>query len=185
LDRRHTQQDYYAIIGASEDASQQDIDRCYKRQAHRRDPDRGGSEEDMKTLNQAYEILRDHDKRKAYDAQRAKPTIRRPEHRTAASPARDVGVYGQMLSAVLCLALGLMLLFLVRFNGLFFLWPLGILAVCVIAFGVLIAHSAMTNAREALAASHPARRFRHTQEVMFWLVVGGAAYAVYVILTGL
>ena len=184
MDRRNTQQDYYAIIGASEDASPQDIDRCYKRQAHRRHPDRGGSEEEMKALNHAYDILRDHAKRKAYDAQRAKPTPRRREYR-AASAAREVGVYGQMLSALLCLVLGLMLLFLVRFNGLFFLWPLGILAVCVIAFGVLIAHLAMTNAREALAASHPARRFRHTQEVMFWLVVGGAAYAVYVILTGL
>jgi len=184
LDRLNTQPDYYAIIGASEDASQQDIDRCYKRQAHKRHPDRGGSDEEMKVLNQAYEILRDHDKRRAYDSHRAKPATRRLKHR-AASPAREVGVYGQMLSALLCLVLGLMLLFLVRFNGLFFLWPLGILALSVIAFGVLIAHSAMTNARESLAASHPARRFRRAQEVMFWLIVGGGAYAVYLILTGL
>jgi len=182
LDRRNTQQDYYAIIGASEDASPQDIDRCYKRQAHRRHPDRGGSEEEMKALNQAYDILGDHNKRKAYDAQRAKPTTRRPELRVA-STAREVGVYGQMLSALLCLVLGLMLLFLVRFNGLFFLWPLGILAVSVIAFGVLIAHSAMTNARESLRRSHPARHFRAAQEIIFWSAVCGAGYGVYLVLT--
>lgn len=174
--------DYYAIIGTSEDASQYEIDRSYKQQAHRRHPDRGGNEEDMKVLNEAYEVLRDRDKRKQYDSQRTlRPAAQR--QRQVVAPAREVGVYGQALSALLCLMLGLMLLFLVRFNGLFFLWPLAILAMAVIGFGVLIAHSAMINVREFVPPSHPARRFRMTQEIIFWLIVCATAYAVYFVLT--
>jgi protein-S-isoprenylcysteine O-methyltransferase Ste14 len=94
-----------------------------------------------------------------------------------------VGVSGQLLSALLCLLLGLMLLLLVHFNGLWFLWPLSILAVGVILFGVLIAHSAMTNARESFAARHPARRFRAAQEIAFWSIVFGGGYGIYLILT--
>ena len=176
--------DYYAIIGAREDASPKDIDRCYKRQAHRRHPDRGGTEEEMKTLNEAYGVLRDRDKRKQYDSMRDRP-VTSSSTGFVAAPAREVGVYGQALSAMLCLILGLMLLFLVRFNGLFFLWPLAILATGVIGFGVLIAHSAMTNARALVGESHPARRFRMAQEIAFWTVVLGAGYAVYLILTTL
>jgi DnaJ domain len=174
--------DYYAIIGASEDASPQDIDRSYKRQAHVRHPDRGGTEEEMKALNEAYGILKDHVTRRKYDSMRARPGSVAAA-RVVNAPAREVGVYGQALSALLCLMLGLMLLFLVRFNGLFFLWPLAILAAGVIGFGVLIAHSAMANARALVAESHPARRFRMAQEIAFWTVVGGAGYAVYLILT--
>lgn len=176
--------DYYAIIGASEDASPQDIDRSYKRQAHVRHPDRGGTEDEMKALNEAYGILRDHLTRRQYDSMRARP-VKVGTSRVFEAPAREVGVSGQALSALLCLILGLMLLFLVRFNGLFFLWPLAILATGVIGFGVLIAHSAMTNARALVAESHPARRFRMAQEIVFWTVVAGGGYAVYLILTAI
>jgi hypothetical protein len=81
------------------------------------------------------------------------------------------------------LALGLLLLLLVHFNGLWFLWPLSILAAGVILFGVMIAHSTMTNVRESLSVGHPVRRFRAVQEVAFWLVVAGGGYGVYLILT--
>ena len=165
--------DYYAVLGAREDASAREIEREYKRQAHKRHPDRGGTEEDMKALNEAYSVLRDQDSREAYDDQRRQPALKHAEVR-AAPAAREVGVYGQLLSALLCMMLGLMLLLLVRFNGLWFLWPLSILAAGVILFGVMMAHSAMSNARRSLAASHPARRFRAAQEIAFWLVIGGA-----------
>jgi len=174
--------DYYAILGASEDASPREIERLYKRQAHQRHPDRGGAEEDMKALNEAYSVLHDETARKQYDARR-----RRPVNTSAAvqfaPAAREVGFSGQLLSALMCLALGLLLLMLVHFNGLWFLWPLSILAAGVILFGVMIAHSAMTNARESFSASHPVRRFRAAQEVVFWLVVAGGGYGVYLILT--
>ena len=166
--------DYYAILGASEDASTREIERAYKRQAHQRHPDRGGTEEDMKALNEAYSVLRDQNSRKAYDDRRRRPPVNRAAVR-AAPAAREVGVYGQLLSAFLCMMLGLMLLLLVRFNGLWFLWPLSILAAGVILFGVLMAHSALSNARSSLAASHPARRFRAAQEIAFWLIIAGAS----------
>ncbi len=136
----------------------------------------------MKALNEAYRVLHDDEARSKYDLQRRRPVAdTRPIY---VKPAvREVGIYGQLLSALLCLVLGLMLLLLVRFNGLWFLWPLSILALGVIVFGVLMAHSAMTNARESLRRSHPARHFRAAQEIIFWSAVCGAGYGVYLVLT--
>ena len=173
---------YYEILGASEDASARDIERLYKRAAHKLHPDRGGPEEDMKALNEAYSVLRNEKTRREYDAMRRVPrTAPRPASSTPA--AREVGMYGQLLSALMCLALGLLLLLLVHFNGLWFLWPLSILAAGVIIFGVMIAHSAMTNAREATRIDHPLRRLRAVQEVVFWLCVAVGVFGVYWILT--
>ncbi len=175
---------YYAILGASEDASPRELERLYKRQAHQRHPDRGGSEEGMKALNEAYQVLRNENSRRDYDESRNQ--INRRKVIVEATPAaREVGFSGQALSAFLCIVLGLMLLLLVRFNGLWFLWPLSILAVGVIAFGIFIAHSAVTNTRAALSASNPIRRFRVAQEILFWLIIAGGGYAVYLILTSI
>lgn len=174
--------DYYAILGACEDASPRELERLYKRQAHQHHPDRGGAEEDMKALNEAYSVLHDEAARKQYDARRRGPTTTTTTVQSAPA-AREVGWSGQLLSALMCLALGLLLLLLVHFNGLWFLWPLSILAAGVILFGVMIAHSTMTNVRESLSAGHPVRRFRAAQEVVFWLVVAGGGYGVYLILT--
>jgi len=136
----------------------------------------------MKTLNEAYSVLRNERTRKEYDARRQAP--RANAGVVSSTPAaRQVGLYGQLLSAVMCLVPGLLLLFLVRFNGLWFLWPLSILAAGVILFGVMIAHSAMTNARESTKPNHPLRRFRYAGEIVFWLVVAAAGYGVYLILT--
>lgn len=181
--------DYYAILGASEDASPREIERLYKRLAHQRHPDRGGAEEDMKALNEAYRVLHNEGARREYDTQRRQPASH-PANHTAnqravnVTPAvREVGFYGQGLNALLSVVLGLLLLFLVRFNGLWFLWPLSILAAGVVGFGVLMAHSAVTHARESLNQAHPLRRFRVAQEIAFWLILGGGAYGVYVIWT--
>jgi hypothetical protein len=84
---------------------------------------------------------------------------------------------------LMCLALGSLLLLLVHFNGLWFLWPLSILAAGVIMFGVMIAHSAMSNARARSRPNHPLRRLRAVQEVMFWLVVAAGGFGLYIILT--
>src|SRR5262245_4111677 len=97
----------------------------------------------MKALNEAYSVLRDADARRAYDNSRRQPKPPSNQVRHSAAAAREVGIYGQVLSALLAIALGLMLLLLVRFNGLWFLWPLSILALGVIAFGILLAHAAM------------------------------------------
>lgn len=174
--------DYYEILGAGEDASPRELERLYKRQAHKRHPDRGGSDEDMKALNEAYQVLRNDKSRREYDARRRDPKIH-SANVYAAPAAREVGVYGQLLSSLLCMILGLMLLFLVRFNGLWFLWPLSILAMGVIFFGVFMGHSAVNAARASLAISNPLRRLRVIQEIIFWFVVGCGGYGVYLVLT--
>ncbi len=136
----------------------------------------------MKALNEAYGVLRDADTRRAYDHARCQPKPQRGEVRAAAPAAREVGVYGQLLSALLAIALGLMLLLLVRFNGLWFLWPLSILALAVIVFGIMLAHSAMQNARALWPATHPVRRFTAIQELAFWLVIIGGGVGLYLII---
>jgi hypothetical protein len=173
---------YYEVLGADDGASRRDIERLYRRLAHRRHPDRGGSEDEMKTLNEAYAVLHDDAMRRDYDKQRTQPVAEAPDVHTAQT-ARDVGVYGQALNALACLAAGLMLLLLVRFNGIWFLWPLALLAMGVMLFGVLIAHAAVRNARESLRASHPVRRLRAVEELAFWTIVVGAVYGLYLILT--
>ena len=184
MDRFNTSKDYYELLGASEDASPREIERLYKRLAHQRPPDRGGTEEEMKALNEAYQVLHDETTRDEYDSRRRRP-LARPSAVQVTPTAREVGVHGQLLSAVLCLVLGLMLLFLVHFNGLWFLWPLSILASGVVFFGIIIAHSAMTNARRSLAPQHPAQRFRAVQEIAFWSLICAGGYGIYLILTTL
>lgn len=173
--------DYYAILGAREDASPREIERLYKQLAHKRHPDRGGAEEDMKALNEAYQVLHNEGARREYDTRRRKPVSHSAFQ--AAPAVREIGFYGQALNALLSIILGLLLLFLVHFNGLWFLWPLLILAAAVIAFGVLMAHSAITRARESFAESHPLRRFRVVQEIAFWLIIAGGGYGIYLIWT--
>jgi len=182
LSQFDSKKNYYQVLGTDESASRRDIERLYRRLAHKRHPDRGGTEEEMKILNEAYQVLHDDVARKDYDRQRKRPVAVAQQIKNAPA-ARDVGFYGQGLSALLCLAAGLMLLLLVRFNGLWFLWPLAILATGVMFFGVLLAHSAVRNGRESLRASHPARRFRGVQEAMFWGAVIGGGYGLYLILT--
>jgi len=169
--------DYYKILDADESASRSDIERSYKRQAFKHHPDRGGSEDGMKALNEAYQVLHDDAARKAYDHSRRRP-VAEPVDIDFTPTARDVGVYGQGLSALLCLIVGLLLLFLVRFQWIWFLWPLGILAVFVILFGIFMSHAALSAARNSLAEGHLARRFRFVQEVGFWATVLVGAYAV-------
>jgi len=184
LEKVRSAKDYYSILGASENASRRDIERLYKRLARKHHPDRGGVEDEMKTLNEAYRVLHDQSARAAYDQQRRRSEAGSPAIQVAPA-VREVGVYGQLLSSLLCMMLGLLLLFLWRFNGLWFLWPLAILALGVTFFGVLMAHSTMTNARQLLRASHPARRFRAAQEIAFWSIVCGGGYGVYLILTAI
>jgi len=173
--------DYYAILGANERTEQSELERLYKRMAARRHPDKGGSEEEMKSLNEAYGVLRNVDMRNEYDAQRVKrPASFVP---VAAPAAQDVGLLGQGLSAFFCLLIGLFLLFLVRFQWIWFLWPLGILALLVIMFGIVMARGTMRAVNESLPATNHLRKFRHVQEALFWCVVIAGAYVVYLLLS--
>lgn len=174
--------DYYGILGADERTSRRDLERLYKRMAAQRHPDKGGSEEEMKTLNEAYCILRDEETRKEYDAKRLKVTDA-PFVSVSSTPARDIGLLGHCLTAFFCLLTGLFLLFLVRVQWIWFLWPLAILAVLVILFGIMMARSAMRAVNASLPLSNRLRRYAGLQEGIFWTVVIGSVYGVYLLLT--
>ena len=175
--------DYYGVLGVDKDASQREIDRQYKREASRHHPDRGGSEERMKSLNEAYGVLKDATSRRSYDESR-KTTSRVSNFVPASKPtARDVGVLGQCLSALLCLIAGLFLLLLVRIQWIWFLWPLAVLAIAVVGFGVLLARSAMVAVNDSLPVTNRLRRHTKLQEVAFWTVIVTTGYGLYLLLS--
>jgi molecular chaperone DnaJ len=59
--------DYYETIGVAKGASADEIKKAFRRAAIEHHPDRGGDEAKFKELNEAYEVLKDPDKRKRYD----------------------------------------------------------------------------------------------------------------------
>ena len=64
-------QDHYKILGLSENASQDDIKRAYKKLAKQYHPDlNGGDDTEFKKINEANDILGDDKKRQQYDMER-------------------------------------------------------------------------------------------------------------------
>jgi DnaJ-class molecular chaperone len=62
--------DYYKILGVTENASQDDIKKAYKKLAMKNHPDRGGDTKKFQEISQAYDTLSDDQKRAQYNAQR-------------------------------------------------------------------------------------------------------------------
>jgi len=64
-------QDFYVVLGVQRDASEADIKKAYRKLAMECHPDRNNgdksAEEKFKLVTEAYEVLRDPDKRAAYD----------------------------------------------------------------------------------------------------------------------
>ena len=64
-------QDYYDILGVARTASQEEIQKAFRKLARKYHPDvskEPGAEEKFKQINEAYEVLKDPEKRKKYDA---------------------------------------------------------------------------------------------------------------------
>lgn len=65
------QRDYYEILGVARDASPEEIRKAYLKLAHKYHPDKTGgdkaAEEKLKEINEAYDVLKNKEKRAKYD----------------------------------------------------------------------------------------------------------------------
>lgn len=65
------QKDYYSVLGVSKTASQDELKKAYRKLAVKYHPDKNkgdkASEEKFKEINEAYDVLKDDQKRAAYD----------------------------------------------------------------------------------------------------------------------
>jgi molecular chaperone DnaJ len=60
--------DYYELLGVKKDASADEIKKAFRKLAVQHHPDKeGGNEEKFKEINEAYEVLKDQQKRQRYD----------------------------------------------------------------------------------------------------------------------
>lgn len=58
---------YYELLGASRNATEQELKKLHRKLALKLHPDKGGDPEKFKEINQAYDVLKDPEKRKMYD----------------------------------------------------------------------------------------------------------------------
>ncbi|UTX51495.1 molecular chaperone DnaJ [Candidatus Saccharibacteria bacterium TM7i] len=63
-----SKRDYYEVLGVSKGASDDEIKKAFRRQAVQYHPDKeGGDEAKFKEINEAYDVLKDSQKRQRYD----------------------------------------------------------------------------------------------------------------------
>jgi len=63
-----SKRDYYEVLGVSKDASADEIKKAFRKAAVLHHPDKeGGDEAKFKEINEAYEVLKDQQKRQRYD----------------------------------------------------------------------------------------------------------------------
>lgn len=181
-------EDYYAILGAGKTASQDEIERLYKRLARQHHPDRGGDAEVMKAINEAYRVLGNEDTRRLYDSQlpESVEALRRvvPPLSPPSALLPDT-VPGRLIGASLFLLAGLTFLFLVRIYYIRFMWPILLAAALVVILGVRKLHAVMVFARKSPAPSHSWRRYVWVQELAFWFLMCGGAYAIYLLMSSI
>lgn len=175
--------DYYRVLGVRREASAEEIDRAYRSEARKRHPDGGGSEEEMKSLNEAHDVLSDGETRKAYDQQRrpapsayVSSMAFDPEAASKAGtlgiPVSDPDFAGLVMGAMACFGLGIPLLLLVEMQWMFFLWPLRVMSLGALGVGVYLSHSALAVKQRKLRKARPgdSRHLVVVREVLFWLI---------------
>ena len=85
--------DYYSVLGVSRDAADDEIKKAFRQKAKQYHPDANpedaGAETRFKEVNEAYEVLRDEDKRAAYD--RFGPNWRQYQNSNGDSPFSSSG----------------------------------------------------------------------------------------------
>lgn len=63
-----TKRDYYEVLGVGKNASADEIKKAFRKAAVKHHPDKeGGDESKFKEINEAYEVLKDQQKRQRYD----------------------------------------------------------------------------------------------------------------------
>ncbi len=63
-----SKKDYYEVLGVKKDASDDEIKKAFRKAAVKHHPDKeGGDEAKFKEINEAYEVLKDKEKRQRYD----------------------------------------------------------------------------------------------------------------------
>ena len=63
--------DYYEVLGVGKDASADEIKKAFRRLAVQHHPDKeGGDESKFKEINEAYEVLKDSEKRQRWSRRR-------------------------------------------------------------------------------------------------------------------
>ncbi|MDO4781019.1 MAG: molecular chaperone DnaJ [Candidatus Saccharibacteria bacterium] len=63
-----SKRDYYEVLGVAKSASEDEIKKAFRKAAVKYHPDKeGGDEEKFKEVNEAYEVLKDKQKRQRYD----------------------------------------------------------------------------------------------------------------------
>jgi hypothetical protein len=183
MQKYDSNKDYYRVLGVRRDASAAEIDRAYRSQARKRHPDGGGTEEDMKSLNEAHDVLSDNETRNAYDEERrpapstyASSIAFDPEAASKAGtlgiPVSDPDFAGLLMGAIACFGLGIPLLLLVEMQWMFFLWPLRVMSLGALGVGVYMAHSALAVKQRKLKQARPddSRSLIVIRELLFWII---------------
>jgi curved DNA-binding protein CbpA len=186
--------DYYRVIGVAEDATPDEIAEMYRHRALESHPDRGGSEEAMKSLNEAHEVLSHPETRRAYDEERqtgapdytASPGFdpaAASEAGTLEIPVSPGEISGLLMASAACFGLGLPFLVLIEMQWVIFLWPLRLLTLGALGLGVLLARSALRQwLKSGNEESQKARGARWLCEFGFWMLVASGAYLLYAML---
>lgn len=191
--------DYYGELGVSANATKNEIERAFRNEARKRHPDGGGSEEEMKSLNEARDVLSDPETRRAYDTERMPPhkiaygtsAAYDPEAASNAGslkiPVSDEDVAGLIVGAAACFGIGAPMLMIVNRQGFYFLWPLQFFLLGALGLGVFLSYSVLKIKHKKWQKENPSYRRGYfiLHEMVFWLVailfVGMVIAMVYVI----